>query len=289
MSTNLRSILPPFDLKCYTDFIVALYWIQGIDKDWKPFVNNRVTEIRNHVPQENWSHCPGLSNPADLPSRGLTLLELSVSQLWRQGPQWLYDQDTNLSPEPMPRKCMTEMKASKGKSHSLLATHQAPTVGSVIKCEDYSTLTHLLRVTAYVLRAVKLFKRSIVHPKKPLSPEELVEAERLWIVHAQMQLKDEKNFNMWQKQFDLFTDDKGLIRCCGRLTNADLPYFTKYPLFLPRKAHFTILIVRSAHSHSCVTKQSEGDPDRDPEEVLDSQRPQSSEVSYPLLCHLQET
>ena len=91
----------------------------------------------------------------------------------------------------MPRECMTEMKASKGKSHSLLATHWAPTVGSVIKCEDYSTLTHLLQVTAYVLRAVKLFKRSIVHPKKPLSPEELVEAEKLWIVHTQVQLKDE--------------------------------------------------------------------------------------------------
>ena len=216
-------------------------------------MNNRVTEIRNHVAPEYWNHCPGLSNPADFPSRGLTLLELSVSQLWRQGPPWLHEEDTNLNQElevSMPRECVSEMKASKEKTHNLLITTQAPTVGSVIKCEDFSMLTRLLRVTAYVLRAVKLFKRLIPHSKGPLCPEKLVEAEKLWIIDTQTQLKSESNLKMWQKQFDLFMDDNGLIRCCVRLKNANLPYATKYPLFLPRKAHFTTLVVRRAHS--CV-------------------------------------
>jgi len=87
------------------------------------------------------------------------------------------------------------MKASsKERSHSLLITHvhQAHTIGSLIKCEEFSTLTRLLRVTAFVLRAVKLFKKSIVKPNKSLSPEELIEAERLWILHAQTQLKGER-------------------------------------------------------------------------------------------------
>lgn len=148
VSANLRSTMHPLDLKCYTDSLVALYWIQGRDKDWKPFVNNRVTEIRNHVSPKNWSHCPSLSNPADLPSRGLTLLELSVSQLWHQGPPWLYEQGTDPTREsddaPMPQECRSEVKASKERSHNLLITHQAHTVGSLIKCEDFSTLTLLL-------------------------------------------------------------------------------------------------------------------------------------------------
>ena len=162
VSANLRSTMPPFDLKCYTDPLVALYWMQGTEKDWKPFVKNRVMEIRNHVSPENWSHCPGLSNPADLPSRGLTLLELSVSQLWHQSHPWLYEQGTKPTREsndaPMPQKCRSEMKASsKERSHSLLITHvhQAHTIGSLIKCEEFSTLTRLLRVIAFVLRAVK--------------------------------------------------------------------------------------------------------------------------------------
>ena len=201
VSTSLSSILPQFDLKCYTDSTVAVYWIRGTDKDWKPFVNNRVTEIRTHVSPKNWSHCPGFSNPADLPSRGLTLLELSVSQLWRHGPPWLYEWDPNTTQEPdevsvMSGECLSEMKTSKERAHNLLITHPAPTVGNIMKCEDFSMLTHLLRVTAYVLRAVKLFKRSIVRPKKSLSPEEVVEAEQLWIADAQTQLKSEKRLSL---------------------------------------------------------------------------------------------
>ena len=252
VSDDLKLILPPFDLKCYTDSTVALYWIRGVEKDLKPYVNNRVTEIRNHVPPECWNHCPGLSNPADLSSRRLTLLELSLSQLWRQGPPpWLLIQDVTPDQEAdettMPAECASEMKTSKEKTQNLLITTQAPTIASVIKCKEFSTLSRLLRVTAYVLRAVKLFKRMNTCPKGPLAPQELVEAEELWIIDTQIMLKNESNLKVWWKQFDLFADDNGLIRCRGRLNNANLPYATKYPLFLPRNAYLTTLVVKRAH------------------------------------------
>ena len=35
---------------CYTDSLVALYWIKGEKREWKPFVDNRVKEIRRLVP-----------------------------------------------------------------------------------------------------------------------------------------------------------------------------------------------------------------------------------------------
>ena len=37
---------------CYTDSKVALYWIRGTTKEWKPFVENRVNEVRRLVPSE---------------------------------------------------------------------------------------------------------------------------------------------------------------------------------------------------------------------------------------------
>ena len=86
---SLKFMLPTPEVRCYTNLQVALYWIQGTNKQWKPFVENTVNKICCNVHPSHWSHCPGKQNPADLPSRGHTALEVSVNQLWRQGPEWL--------------------------------------------------------------------------------------------------------------------------------------------------------------------------------------------------------
>jgi len=72
-------------IQCYTDSQVALYWIQGVDKEWKPFVQNRVRDIRHKVAPDHWFHCPGVENPADIPSRGATVDELAVGTLGQSG------------------------------------------------------------------------------------------------------------------------------------------------------------------------------------------------------------
>ena len=110
-------------------------------------------------------------------------------------------------------------------------------------------MLRLLRTTAYVLRAVRRFKNSSSthNHSTALNSEELADAERLWIVHAQVQLNRAKGFSTWQRQLDLFVDCKGLWRCGGRLANADIPYGTKHPVLLPRDYPLTSMIVREAH------------------------------------------
>ena len=249
---SLQAQTTPVDVKCYTDSLVALYWIRGQDKEWKPFVQNRVREIRRNVHPNLWNHCPGKTNPADLPSRGLNTLELSVSQLWRAGPEWL-SLDTPVSLDinstPMPEPCLPELKASSKLSHNLLAIETRPNVGDVVSCSNFSSLRRLIRVTAYVLRAVNRFKAKESDSNLPitLSPQEIAAAERLWITHAQNELVLQKDFETLRRQFGLFLDDKGLWRCGGRLQNADLPFSTKHPVLLPRKHPFTTLVVHDAH------------------------------------------
>ena len=85
----LESTLPDLEMECYTDSTVALYWIKGTNKEWRPFVQNRVNEICEKTSPDLWYHCPGVTNPADLPSRGMTMSELQLSCLWRYGPDWL--------------------------------------------------------------------------------------------------------------------------------------------------------------------------------------------------------
>ena len=87
--SHVREALGPevdiTDLTCWTDSKVALAWIKGEEREWKPFVQNRVNEIRTLVPVNSWRHCRGKNNPANIPSRGMSQSELSECALWIEG------------------------------------------------------------------------------------------------------------------------------------------------------------------------------------------------------------
>jgi hypothetical protein len=236
--------------RCYTDSQVALFWIIGRGKEWKPFVQNRVKEVRSLTPIECWSHCPGKDNPADVPSRGLTPLELSVNLLWHNGTEWLSGVVANREPQAneMPEECMTEMKvADQRLIHGLLTNSSTICLHQIMKCEDYSSLSRLFRVTAIVLKFVRLLKAKVTaadHEKEPLEPpDDLTRAELLWSSLTQAKL-----FETWRRQFNLFADANDVWRCGERLGNADLDYSTKFPVLLSRGHHLTTLIVKDAHS-----------------------------------------
>ena len=247
------TLSPP---RCFTDSKVVLFWICGLSKEWKQFVQNRVNEIRKLVPSERWSHCPGQENPADIPSRGLTTTELAVSKLWRSGPEWLKDEEINVDCDQqelvMPTECTAELKVKDKKMIHGLLSCQSPTLANLesIMCgEKYSTLARLLRVTAYVLRFINLLKKkpNVGQVSSNLEPQEIAEAERLWIIQSQSKLMQDKEFDIWKKQFGLFLDQTGIWRCGGRLGNADIPYGTKHPIFLSKQHFLTKLIVKNAH------------------------------------------
>ena len=148
---GLELRLPLSEVTCYTDSKVALHWIQGADKEWKQFVQNRTTEIRTLLPDAAWVHCAGKDNPADLPSRGMSLAQLTSSDLWRTGPDWLTSGELSVCPEEesMPEECIRELKAKDRKLlHSLVVVEPTKGIGQLIRCEHFSSVQKLLRVTA---------------------------------------------------------------------------------------------------------------------------------------------
>ena len=194
---------------CFTDSIVSLFWIRGVEKSWKPFVQNRVSEIRKLLNPDCWMHCAGRDNPADLPSRGLTPKELTTSKLWMNGPDWLSDSVFCDSLLPtMPEECRTEMRAKDPKKTiELLTTAELTSIGQLIKCEHFSSLRRLLAVTAKVLRFCQLLLSKIRKEVSTPSADDLTKAETLWIIEAQKMLLKDKNFPEWRRQFDLFQDN----------------------------------------------------------------------------------
>ena len=85
MNTMKSNLSPELDISsyhCFIDSQVALCWIRNVERSWRPFVQNRVAEIRSLLPVACWKHISGFENPADLPSRGSTPLELLVNARW---------------------------------------------------------------------------------------------------------------------------------------------------------------------------------------------------------------
>lgn len=71
----------------WSDSQIALSWLQS--KELQPvFVQRRLKEIRQHT-DCTFHYVRTSENPADLATRGLHPRELSASQLWWMGPDWL--------------------------------------------------------------------------------------------------------------------------------------------------------------------------------------------------------
>ena len=142
---------------CYTYSNVALYWIYGLDREWKPFIQNRAEEIIAIVPHSGWRHCLGRKNPADAPSRGITLSELASDSTWFNGPNWLMEQSEPGSDQVivMPEECAKELRAHE--MFSLLVSESVK-MTIVVDINRYGRFDTLLQVTSHVLRFIQLLK-----------------------------------------------------------------------------------------------------------------------------------
>ena len=78
----------------WTDSMVTLQWITKGPYTGVEFIDSRIRKIHAASKAEQWQHCAGTDNPADLASRGCKADELINSEIWLKGPKWLADQSS---------------------------------------------------------------------------------------------------------------------------------------------------------------------------------------------------
>lgn len=96
----------------FTDSLINLCRIRKGPSKYRLWVANRIEDILKLSSPQDWHHCPGVLNPADLPSRGLTAAELGTSTLWWSGPEfirndkssWPTEAENQLKDDPEQRK-----------------------------------------------------------------------------------------------------------------------------------------------------------------------------------------
>ena len=236
---------------CFTDSMVSLCWIKGSDKTWKTFVQNRVAEIRRLVPTDCWRHCPGTENPADIPSRGTNPLELSTKVLWHTGPPWLGQGELSRSPDDEdsehPEECLSELKKDQQQVHGLLTAGTESGLSQIIDCKKFGSFERLIVTTSLVLKFCRILLNRVRAGDTEDSFDLRAEAEHRWIMECQKMVTSDRKFEQWNRQLDLFQDEKGVWRCRGRIQNAAVSYSTKHPVLLHKDHHFTYLVTQKAH------------------------------------------
>ena len=239
----------------WTDSTVVLGYICNENRRFKVFVANRVAEIRKYTSPDQWRYVTTDQNPADICSRGTTVIELSNSHLWWNGPEFLKQpnivdvkaEDFELDEDdPEVKVCKVTV-----------------TVNDDIldRLEYFSDWTRARKSVALCLKYISVLRKQ--KPQMLLTNEDLLNAEKCIIKKLQKNKFFEDYALLTKKcsvskksslyKLDPFIDDDGLIRVGGRLRRSGLDYGLKHPVILPKDTHVTNLII--SHYHHKVHHQ----------------------------------
>ncbi|XP_065056348.1 uncharacterized protein LOC135684356 [Rhopilema esculentum] len=235
----------------WVDSLVALCWIKN-SKPWKQFVRNRVHKILELTDRSEWKFCPGVLNPADLPSRGLCGKDLSRNVFWFEGPEFL-KQRIELWPsiditdkEAHEIALKEEANNSHMITHTLSSSTDVLSIQNLVNIERFGSKRKLLGTLAWVFRFVGNCKASLTNQTPDLNEElrneEIERAEYKLLSYIQREeFSEEYEYLRGKmvtkpplkvKQFNLFLDNNGVIRARSRITNASVPDSTKTPILL---------------------------------------------------------
>ena len=122
-----------------------------------------------------------------------------------------------------------------------------------IKAENYSSLNKLLRITVYTNRFIKNLKK--VNTTRGVSTANEIEMANIaWIKYLQIKSyidlsKGEivLNKSIIKSQLNPNIGNDGLIRCYGRLSNADLAEETINPILLTTREKVVELLIEDHH------------------------------------------
>jgi hypothetical protein len=162
MSSVQQALKIPFNsIAAWTDSTVVLGWISAHPSKWQTFIANRVTQIQINLPVCVWRHVPGVQNPADCASRGITPEELRNHPLWWNGPDWLQNVSAFDEVITIPSLSTDEQELLQSEQKRVVTVLSTSIHDSSILTR-FSSLRTLLRVTARIKMNVAIL-RSFVH------------------------------------------------------------------------------------------------------------------------------
>ena len=269
----------------WTDSKVVLGYIHNESRRFHVYVANRVQQVRGHTSADQWRYVKSQENPADLASRGLSVMELKDSRLWWSGPSFLTE-SAELLDEVVDLQVDEEDPEVKSVALATRASIDSRScAGLPERLERFSSWFRAKRAVAVCLRYKQRLCRKMRERASPPSAHqddprgasltevpiratELREAEQVILKSVQSEafakelksLTSDKNLQeetmkkkkTTEKQSDLhrldpLVSEDGLLRVGGRLRRGGLSTEVTHPVILPKRGHVTDLIVSHFH------------------------------------------
>ena len=258
LATKVRQALEGLPLATtvnyWLDSSVALHWI-GDRGEYRQFVGNRVL----------WHHVPSTDNPADLGSRGGSVIG---AQLWWNGPTWLAE-PSHWPPEIVTEKS-PESTAERKVQQELFAVGVEGSNDFDILLERFG-LRKAMRIVAWISRFLHNSRHPSNNVRGPLTTPEIAAHELFLGKRAQLQWMSNANFQQDQEQLNLQPNGDGALQCRGCIQG-------EHPIYLPDSVLLAAKAVQRAHvTHNGKCKR----------EILDTPPPEIDEKSREKLQRLQ--
>ena len=224
----------------WTDSLTTWHWISKPSYQWKTYVANRVAAVQEvsrklHV---EWRHCPGVSNPADLVSRGVPVSGLQTV-IWLHGPPWL-------SEESEWPQSISSHSTQESAIEARVAAVNTVRQSVVWPWENLSKWQRARGVVVRMLQWKEPATRAELFPKAEAFLYRSIQQE--CFAEEIAMLKEGNSLPPSSRLYKLspFLDDAGLLRVGGRLQESELGYDAKHPIILA-KHHLTELLLEMVH------------------------------------------
>jgi len=221
---------------------------------FQTFVANRVAEIHETSSSEQWHHIPGVINPADDGSRGVSAQYFHAKCRWWSGPKFLWEPEHTWPIVPV--EDLQDDDREIQRSPTVTYISNASQIDLLL--QRYSSWSYLLRVMSWVLQFVKRARKEVPEhvTSSMLKLVELQQASQEIVRLVQHQhfheeymcLKEGRQVKCHSKLANLspiLIDD--IIRVGGRIHREPIAFEAAHPMVLPKSHHMSMLIVRYYH------------------------------------------
>ena len=258
-----EAILPRLEIAnsyCFTDSLINLWRIKNGPDKYKVWVGGRIKEILSTTKMEDWFHCPGTLNPADLPSRGLTAQELINSKLWWEGPDFIHKKKEEW-PKQVAKKVEKDSEERKLFDIPKFLTLASNCADAFNKAFDrFETWNKTVRLFAYILRFGSKAHRKFIK-STDCCVEELKMTELHLLRIAQLrsfgtEIANLKNGTKIEKQSKIrehnpqWDFERQILFSETRLVQTDLPEGTKRPIILPKNCKIVDKFILQMHDEN---------------------------------------